>query len=115
VRTLFRLALSTPVTLLSTAVTGRDEYGNDVRESTETPVDAIAVWPRESDEVTQGRDTVFVGVNVLLPFGTTVHATDRLRYDDKVWEIDGEPGSFGPSPLTGNVACVEVKLRRVEG
>jgi hypothetical protein len=34
---LVRPAFSVPVVLLSTAVTGRDEYGNDVREATETP------------------------------------------------------------------------------
>jgi head-tail adaptor len=112
---LFSLRFAIPVTVLSTTVTGQDEYGNDVRESTETPVDAVAVWPRSSDEQTQGRETLFVGLNMLLPFGTAVHATDRLRYDDKVWEIEGEPGPHGPSPITGHVACVEVKLRRVTG
>jgi head-tail adaptor len=112
---LVRPAFSVPVTLLSTAVTGRDEYGNDVREATETPVDALAVWPRASDEQTQGRDTVIVGLTAVLPYGTEVHATDRLRFDGKVWEIEGEPGVWGPSPFTGNVAGVEVALTRVEG
>jgi hypothetical protein len=113
--TLVSPAFSVPVTLLSTAVTGRDEYGNDVREATETPIDALAVWPRASDEETQGRATVIVGMTAVLPYGTTVHATDRLRYDDKVWEIEGEPGVWGPSPFTGNVGGVEIALRRVEG
>lgn len=112
---LFKLAFTVPVTLLSTAVTGRDDYGNDVREATETPLRALAVWPRESDEETQGRNMVTVGLNMLLEFGTPVKATDRLRYDDKVWEIEGEPGPFGPSPMTGHVACVAVALTRVEG
>jgi hypothetical protein len=112
---LVRPAFSVPVTLLSTAVTGRDEYGNDVREATETPVDALAVWPRASDEQTQGRNTVIVGMTAVLPYGTTVHATDRLRFDGKVWEIEGEPGAWGPSPFTGDVGGVEVALTRVTG
>jgi head-tail adaptor len=106
---------TTPVVLLSTAVTGQDEYGNDVREATETPVDALAVWPRSSDEQTQGRETVIVGLTAVLPYGTVVRATDRVRFDDRVWEIQGEPGVWGPSPFTGNVAGVEVALSRVEG
>jgi hypothetical protein len=113
--TLVSPAFSVPVVLLSTAVTGRDEYGNDVREATETPVDALAVWPRASDEQTQGRNTVLVGLTAVLPYGTTVHATDRLRFDGRVWEIEGEPGAWGPSPFTGNVAGVEVALIRVTG
>lgn len=113
--TLFRPAFSVPVTLLSTAVTGRDEYGNDVREDTATDLDALAVWPRASDEQTQGRDTVIVGMTAVLPYGTVVRATDRLRFDGQVWEIEGEPGVWGPSPFTGNVGGVEVALTRVEG
>jgi hypothetical protein len=113
--TLVRPAFSTPVTLLSTAVTGVDEYGNDVRESTATRVDALAVWPRASDELTDARDTVIVGLTAVLPFGTEVRATDRVEYDGRVWEIEGEPGAWGPSPFTGSTAGVEVALRRVEG
>jgi hypothetical protein len=112
---LVRPAFSVPVVLLSTAVTGRDEYGNDVREATETPVDALAVWPRASDEETQGRNTVIVGMTAVLPYGTRVAATDRLRFDGKVWEIEGEPGVWGPSPFTGNVGGVEIALTRVTG
>ena len=112
---MFHPAFSTPVVLLSTAVTSQDEYGNDVRESTETRVDALAVWPRVSDESTQGRNTVIVGMTAVLPYGTRVRATDRVRWDGRVWEIEGEPGVWGPSPFTGNTAGVEVALTRVEG
>jgi hypothetical protein len=112
---LVRPVFSVPVVLLSTAVTGRDEYGNDVREATETPVDALAVWPRASDEQTQGRNTVLVGLTAVLPFGTVVRATDRLRFDGRVWEIEGEPGAWGPSPFTGDVGGVEIALTRVTG
>jgi hypothetical protein len=113
---LVRPAFSVPVVLLSTAVTGRDEYGNDVREATETPVDALAVWPRASDEQTQGRNTVIVGMTAVLPYGTTC----RMRRTacgstGKVWEIEGEPGVWGPSPFTGNVGGVEIALTRVTG
>lgn len=113
--TLARPAFSTPVVLLSTVVAGQDEYGNDVVMGLEVPVNALAVWPRVSDESTQGRDTVIVGVVAILPHGTRVRATDRVRWDGKTWEIDGEPGVWGPSPFTGNVGGVEVALRRVEG
>jgi hypothetical protein len=108
-------AFAVPVVLLSTRVTGRDEYGNDVREATRRQVAALAVWPRVSDEVTQGRDTVVVGVVAILPYGTRVAATDRVEWDEQVWEVEGEPGVWGPSPFTGNVGGVEVALRRVTG
>jgi hypothetical protein len=32
-----------------------------------------------------------------------------------VWEIEGEPGVWGPSPFTGNVGGVEIALTRVTG
>lgn len=104
-----------PITILSTAVTGQDEYGNDVRESTETRARAYAVWPRVSDESTQGRNTVFVGINMVLTPDTKLRATDRVRWDGRVWEVEGEPGKHGPFPWTGEEVCVEVALTRVEG
>jgi hypothetical protein len=96
-------AFSVPVVLLSTRVTTRAR------------VAALAVWPRVSDEVTQGRDTVIVGVVAILPHGTPIRATDRVEWDGQVWEVEGEPGVWGPSPFTGNVGGVEVALRRVTG
>ena len=119
-RPLVRPRFAVTLTLLRTSVSGQDDYGNDVRESVEVDVQGCAVWPRDSNgsggnELTGTRDTVIVGYSAILPFGTVVKATDLVRYAGTVYDIDGEPGVWGPSPLTGNVAGVQIALRRVTG
>lgn len=119
-RSIFRPAYAWTLTLLRTAVTGQDDYGNDVLGVVEVDVPGCAVWPRDSNgsggnEITGARDTVVIGYAAILPFGTDVKATDRFRYLGNVYEVDGEPGVWGPSPLTGNVAGVQVALKRVTG
>ena len=119
-RSLVRPRYAVTLTLLRTSVSGQDDYGNDVRESVEVDVPGCAVWPRDSNgsggnELTGTRDTVIVGYSAVLPFGAEVKATDLVRYAGTVYDIDGEPGVWGPSPLTGNVAGVQIALRKVVG
>jgi hypothetical protein len=102
------------VTLLRSTVTGQDGYGNDVRTETEVEVAGCAVWPRGSTEQTAGRATVIVGLTAVLPPGTAVAATDRMRVRGLVYAVDGEPGVW-TSPLTGTEAGTEVALTRVTG
>ena len=119
-RSLVRPRFAVTLTLLRTSVSGQDGYGNDVRESVEVDVPGCAVWPRDSNgsggnERTGTQDMVIVGYAAILPFGTDVKATDQVRYAGTVYDVDGEPGVWGPSPLTGNVAGVQIALKRVTG
>ena len=119
-RSLVKPRHAVTLTLLQTAVAGQDDYGNDVLESIEVDVPGCMVWPRDSNgsggnERTGTQDTVIVGYSAVLPFGTAVKATDLVRYAGTVYDIDGEPGVWGPSPLTGNVAGVQIALKRVTG
>lgn len=108
------------VTLRRTATSGVDEYGNDVIVSEQTVVRNVAVWPRTSSGTTGGgetlgdRDTVIVGLTLLVPPGVLVTATDQVDVRGKTYDVDGEPGVWR-SYLTGYRAGTEVALRRVEG
>ena len=102
------------VTLVSAAVTGTDEYGNDVRSPTSTDLDNCPVWPTTSSEQVEGRDTVTTGLTVVLPVGTPVAATDRLLVRGAEYEVHGAPERF-QSPFTGFTPGLVVNLRRVTG
>jgi len=106
------------VTLVTRTVSGQDAYGNDVFTETSTAVDGV-VWPRDGNgtsgnEQLQGRDTVIVGLSLLLPPGTDVTAVDRVDVGGLSYEVTGEPGHFF-SPFTGSDPGVLVGLTRVTG
>lgn len=46
-----------------------------------------------------------------LPAGTDIEATDRVVFDGRVWEVDGEPRRWS---MQGTPHHVEVSARRVE-
>lgn len=100
---------------------GRDQYGDPLPGTgTETDYHSCAVWPRDGNaaggnENTDFRNTVIIGLMVLVPPGADVEPTDRMRVRGVLYEVDGEPGVWGPSPLTGTEAGVQVALKRVEG
>lgn len=107
--------LGRTVTILRPGAPARDAHGNQIPgPDVPTQVDGCAVWPRGSTENTNSRDQVFVGLAVLMPYGTDVRATDRVKVGDLIYEIDGEPGVHA-SPLTGSRMGVEVALARVTG
>ena len=103
------------VTVVRPGTSSEDEYGNEVPGSpTSFDVPGCAVAPRSSSEDLQARDQVIVGLNVWMPSGTAVYATDQMRVRGVLYEIDGEPGSF-TTPFTGNAGPVQVSLTRVSG
>lgn len=117
-----RIPLPVTVTLHRAGTPTEDEYGNDVATETAVPVPGCAVWPSDpnaagANEQLQARDTVITGLTVLAPAGTVVAATDRMSVPGygEPFDVVGLPASWGPSPLTGTHAGVQVSLRRVSG
>lgn len=103
------------VTVVRSGEPTEDDYGNSVPgPSTEFDVLGCAVAPRSSSEDLQARDQVIVGLNVWLPSGVVVYATDQMRVRGALYEIDGEPGTFS-TPFTGSTGPVQVSLTRVSG
>lgn len=105
----------TTVTILDRTKTGKDSQGNATYTWAPTvDVPGSVVWPRTSSELVQGQDLVIIGLNVLLPAGYSMTATQRARIDGVDYEVDGEPGIF-TNPIEGTRAGCQVALTRVEG
>jgi hypothetical protein len=103
------------VTIIRPGSPTEDQYGNEVPgPSTEVDVRGCAVAPRSSSEDLQARDQVIVGLNVWMPTGADVRATDQMRVRGVLYEIDGEPGAF-VTPFTGTGGPVQVSLTRISG
>ena len=114
------LAFGDVVTIVRPGAPTRDSYGNDVPGTpTEFPVHGCAVAPRDgtgagANEIIDARDTVIVGLTLYAPYGTDIRATDQIRVNGELYEVDGQPGSFR-SPFTGSTGPVVVALELVTG
>lgn len=107
------------VTIVRPGPPTQDEYGNDKPGfPVEIPVPGCAIAPRggagSSTELTDARDTVITGLTLYAPFGTDILATDRIRVDGQLYEVEGLPGSFR-SPFTGSAGPVVAALELVTG
>lgn len=103
------------VTLVTTTVTGRDDYGKDILATVETPSPGWVVWPAtQGSEATQGQDIITDTVVALAPPGTVVKATDQVKVFGRTYEVQGNPWSW-QSPLTGTTPGVQVDLKAVTG
>lgn len=108
------------VTILRPGPPTEDVYGNDVPGTpTEICVPGCAVSPRDStgagtNEITDARDTVIVGLTLYAPAGTDIRATDQVRVNGELYEVDGQPGRFR-SPFTSSAGPVVVALELVTG
>lgn len=108
-------SFTVPVTLVRGTVTGRDPYGQDVRTTTETVVPGCVVWPATSgSEATQGQDVITDTLVCLFPPGTTVSATDWVRFLGLTYEVTGTSFDW-ESPLTGASRGVQANMRAVTG
>ena len=59
----------------------------------EHDIEGCVVLPRSSHE--EGKGWVIVeGRMVVAPYGADVLATDKVRVDGEVWEVDGAPGEY---------------------
>ncbi|NEA22580.1 DUF6093 family protein [Actinomadura bangladeshensis] len=107
--------LSDEITIVRAPLVTR--YGNsltwDWLNATRTTV-AAGLQPGTSTEETGARDKVTTFYTAFVPAGTDVKVTDRVEWDDRVWEIDGEPRAW-PQPETGTGHHIEVRLRNDEG
>lgn len=102
------------VLLIRRVPNGQDTDGNDSWALRYETVPGAMVWERGSQELTGQRDTVVEGLSALLPAGTAVAATDRVRVRGVEYEVDGAPVTWR-SPLTGYDGGVQVTLTRVTG
>ena len=108
------------VTIVRPGPPTRDAYGNDVPGTPiEIPVSGCGVAPRDgtgagANELTDARDTVFVGLTLHAPYGTDIRATDRVRVGGDLYDVVGLPGSFR-SPFTGSTGPVVASLELVTG
>lgn len=108
------------VTIIRPGPPTRDSYGNDVPGApTETVVPGCGIAPRDStgsasNELTDARDTVISGLTLYAPYGTDIRATDKVRVDGQLYEVEGLPGGFR-SPFTGSTGPVVATLELVTG
>lgn len=100
------------------AGTTSDRYNSAVDDWTdpdELEINSCAVAPRlDSEDRTNGRQGVIVGLTVYAPAGADILATDRVRVRGDDYEVDGEPGDWRSPYGTAN-GGLEIALRRVEG
>jgi head-tail adaptor len=114
--------LTGSVTILRAAPVA-DRYGSessrqrDWSTATETAARAHVQpgtgQPGVSGETTGDRDRVTTSIRVWLPAGTDITATDRIRYDGDVYEVDGQPLKW--KPPRGRTTHIEVIARSVKG
>lgn len=82
---------SETVELLTRQVSGRDDYGNDTYEW------VAETWPawleqRNGSEQQGATEQSVANMWLYLPLDAPASAVQRIRYDGRTWEIDGEPG-----------------------
>jgi hypothetical protein len=108
------------VTHIVRTASGRDGDGNDTWTETSMVINNVAVAPRDSNgsstsnEQTQGRDTVTIGLTIGLPSGTVVAAVDRFIIRGNTYDVEGQPESL-LNPFTGWNPGLPVALKRVTG
>lgn len=87
-------------------------------EATEERHDNCAIAPRAPDEgrepLMSGRSPVYIATYIIGPYDMNVNARSRVRVDDEVFEVEGDPVKWR-SPLTGSVLGTQVNLLRMEG
>lgn len=92
----------------------RGKHGDPAGAATEIQIPGCIVWPRTSTETTDAQDTVITGYSALLPPGSDVTSTDRLRWRGLLFDVVGEPGIY-TTPFSGTDPGLEVSMRRVTG
>lgn len=89
-----------------------DDDGNDTW--TESDIDAhAALYPLESSELTDARDTSTQRINAVFVPAITLLVTDEITARSGRWEVDAEAGQYH-SPLTHGQVTKAV-LKKVTG
>lgn len=93
-----------------------NDFGEDVPgPPSEIRIDNCVVYPRTTEEQTQGRDLVITGLNVLMPpDAPEVYPTDQVDYRGVVYDVDGDVAAWR-SPYSGWRPGVQFALTRVSG
>lgn len=74
----------------------------------EHDIEGCAIVPRSSNE--EGRGWVIVeGRMVVAPFESDVLATDKVRVDGILWDVDGEPGDYETTKGKGKATIFYLK------
>jgi hypothetical protein len=116
------ITFTVPVTLVTRAVTGQDNDGNDVYGQT-TSIVAGVFAPGDANgtaanEARDARETVVIGAACYLPAPPPT-AVDAVIINGDAYEVDGNPvdWSVQPHPFTGWIPefPVVVRLKRVTG
>ena len=102
------------VTLRSSYVSGRNEYGADVRQLTDSQVGGCAFAPGGSAEDIQGTEQVTADAELYMPSGTVVTPEDQIIYQGVTYQVTGAPSSW-TSPFTALRGPVMVRLKVVTG
>lgn len=107
------------VTQIKRVATGQDGYGKDIFAETRTNIPNVGIAPRDANgtggnEDVNARDTVIVGLTLLMPSGSQVSAVDRFVVRGDLWEVYGQPESI-ISPFTGWNPGLPVAIGRVTG
>lgn len=108
--------LSRTVTITTSSPSGsRDDYGNQVDETTtvETVGELQQIQQRRRSEDDTGNvsDTTWL---LVLPPGTEIAADSTVTVDGLAYEVDGDPWPVR-NPRTGEASHIEVSLERVAG
>lgn len=100
--------------ILSSAVTGEDEDGNDIWTPTEVATSG-AFAPAGSTEINAGQATVITHDTLYLDEGEPVPGPhDKMRVREVVREVEGVPAVYR-SPFTGWRPGAVVRLTTVTG
>lgn len=90
-----------------------DRAGDPTGPAAETTVTGCSVQPATSSEHTDQANTVISGWVAYLPAGTDIRASDQVRWDGGLYEVDGQPGTW--KDMDGQPHHVQVALRKVRG
>lgn len=104
-----------PATVVNRVRNGQDADGNDAFTTISTVVSGVVAWPTGSTELLGAQDFADTTMTALLPSGTNVTMIDKITLNGLDYEVDGDPNDFTASPLTGNGAGIEVRLKRWTG
>lgn len=74
----------------------------------EHDITGCVVLPRTSFEENRGW-TIVDGRTIIAPYGADVLATDQVRVDDDVWDVDGAPGDYEDKRARGKATIFYLK------
>lgn len=91
-----------------------DRWGEPVTPEPDLPITRCIVVPRGiGGENNQNASTVISGLQVFLPPGTDIRASDRITVRGKEYAVDGEPADY--RSLAGVPKKILINLKRVTG